>query len=45
MIKKLLPIGLLALGNEIISLVVLGALCFIGLYWLMTAAAKGGFFS
>lgn len=45
MIKKLLPIGLLALGNEIVSLLVLCALAFIGLYWLMSAAAKGGFFS
>lgn len=45
MIKKLLPIGLLALGNEIISLAVFCVLFFIGICWLMTAAAKGGFFS
>lgn len=45
MIKKLLPIGLLAIGNEIISLAVLCVLCFIGVRWLMTEAAKGGFFS
>ena len=45
MIKKLLPIGLLALGNEIITLAVICVLVSIGVCWLMTAAAKGGFFS
>ncbi len=45
MIKKVLPIGLLALRNEIITLMVICVLLFIALYWLMTEAAKGGFFS
>lgn len=45
MIKKLLPIGLLAIGNEIVSLAVLCVLVSICVCWLMTSAAKGGFFS
>lgn len=43
--KSAVVMLLLLLGNEIVSLVVLCVLFGFGLYWLMTAAAKGGFFS
>ena len=43
--KSAVVMLLLLLGNEVISLLVLCVLLGIGLYWLMTAAAKGGFFS
>lgn len=45
MIKMILAVGLLAIGNELISMAVLSVLSINAVYWLMNWAVKGGSFS